>query len=197
MIRSKVLAVGVAVLVIAGGLLYFLLSSIEKAGSPPLAITIGGPFKLTAHTGQPFDSRSLAGSPYAVFFGFTNCPDICPTTLLDMTNHIAEIGAAAAKLKVLFISVDPERDTAEHLARYISNFSPQIIGLTGSADDIRKVSHSFRATYRKVETPSGYTFDHTASVFLMNANGTFVGTLSPQEPLPAQLSKLKRLVGGK
>lgn len=181
----------------ASGLLLFLVSNIEKVGTPPLAITMGGPFKLTAHTGQPFDSRSLAGTPYAVFFGFTNCPDICPTTLLDMTNHIAEIGPAAAKLKVLFISVDPKRDTPEHLARYIGNFSPQIIGLTGPQDDIRKVAHAFHASYRKVETPGGYTFDHTASVFLMNANGTFMGTLSPQEPLPAQLSKLKRLVGAK
>jgi protein SCO1/2 len=168
----------------------------DDNGRLPYSIDIGAPFVLTSHDGTTFDSRTeLAGRPYAIFFGFTNCPDICPTTLLDMTNQLSGLGPDGDRLKVLFVSVDPERDTPAHLARYLSSFDPRITGLTGPPGEIRKVAHAFRVRYRKVPSGNDYTMDHTASVFLFDAGGRFTATLDFQEPQAAQRAKLQALFG--
>lgn len=155
---------------------------------------IGGPFTLTSHEGKRFDSKMLAGKPYAIFFGFTQCPDVCPTTLLEVSNHLKALGPKADKLNFVFVSVDWERDTAQHLKAYLASFDPRIIGLTGTAQEISAITKAFRVYFEKVPTSSGYTINHTATVYLMNAQGRLVGTLNFQEPPETQLAKLKRLV---
>ncbi len=156
---------------------------------------IGGPFTLTAKDGKRFDSKSLAGKPYAIFFGFTQCPDVCPTTLLEVSNHLKTLGPKADRLNFVFVSVDYERDTPQHLKAYLESFDPRIIGLTGTAQEIAAITKAFRVFYEKVPTSSGYTINHTATVYLMNAQGRLTGTMSFQEPPENQLAKLNRLVG--
>ncbi len=185
-------AVGLAVAALAA----FALSGRLPVPSLPLAASIGGPFEMTTHTGRRLSDRDLKGKPFAIFFGFTNCPDICPTTLLDMSNHMTALGAAADRLNVIFVTVDPERDTTEHLAAYLKSFDPRIIGLSGSPEETAHIIRNYRVLVQKVPTSTSYTINHTATVFLMDAEGRFVGTLSFQEANETQIAKLKRLVGG-
>lgn len=160
-------------------------------------VTIGGPFRLKTQKGALLSNEDLKGSPFAVFFGFTHCPEICPTTLYEMSEALKQMGPEAEKLRVLFITVDPERDTSEFLATYLQSFDPRIIGLTGSVEDIAKVGKAYRAYWEKVPTGDGdYTMNHTASIFLMDADGKFVGTISYGEAQEPRLAKLRRLVHG-
>lgn len=194
-LRSVRIALWAAVAVAAGGLGLLTFGnplrnlSVDKL---PLAAQFGGPFELTAADGARFASSRLAGRPYAIFFGFTQCPDICPTTLLDMTNHLRDLGAKAERMNVVFVSVDPERDTPEHMRAYLASFDKRIIGLTGTPKEIAAVARAFRIIYEKVPTTSGYTLNHSASVLLIDSAGKFAGTLSFQEPPATQLEKLRR-----
>lgn len=169
----------------------------QNAGTKlPGAATIGGPFELTATDGTRFSSTRLAGKPYAIFFGFTNCPDICPTTLLEMTEHLKGLGDKADRLNVLFVSVDPARDTPDHLKLYLSAFDPRIIGLTGTEEEIKAVAKAYRVYYEKVPSNDGtdYTMNHTASVYLMDGTGKLVSTLSFEEPEETRQKKLENLI---
>jgi protein SCO1/2 len=160
----------------------------------PITATIDEPFTLTTAEGKPFSSEMLKGRPYALFFGFTNCPDVCPTTLLEMSNNLAALGPDADRLTVLFVTVDPERDTAEHLKSYLSAFDRRIIGLTGNAADIALVAHAYHVFYEKVATSSGYTMNHTATVFLIDRRGVLASTTNDEESEAVQREKLRRLV---
>ena len=169
----------------------------RKDGSLLGSVKIGAPFRLTTQTGRPFDSAELKGSPYVLFFGFTQCPDVCPTTLLEMTQHLQALGADADKLKVLFVTVDPERDTIQLLKDYLSAFDSRIIGLTGTPAEIAAVAGSYRAYYERVPTKDGYTMNHAASVYMMDGDGQFAGTFNFQEKSEIQRDKLRRLLGAK
>jgi protein SCO1 len=160
----------------------------------PGAAPFGGPFRLTTHEGRPYSSDSLEGRPYVIFFGFTNCPDVCPTTLLEMSNHLAALGADADRLAVLYVTIDPERDTAEHLKAYLASFDPRIIGLTGSPAEIAAVARAYHVFYEKVPTSSGYTMNHTATVYLVDAKGMLAGTTNHEESEAVQRQKLRRLL---
>jgi protein SCO1 len=163
----------------------------QAIGSP------GGSFELTDHNGRPFASSVLAGRPYAIFFGFTHCPDICPTTLLEMSNNLASLGADADRMKVIFVSVDPERDTPPRLREYLASFDPRIIALTGSEAQIAAIAKGWNAFYNKVPEDDGsYTIAHSAYVYLMDADNRLVDTLGFQESEAAQLAKLKALLAG-
>lgn len=156
---------------------------------------VGGPFKLVSHHGDMVASSDLEGKPFAVFFGFTRCPEVCPTTLWEMSEALKELGPEAEKLRVLFISVDPTRDTPEFLERYLQSFDPRIIGLTGSEEEIAQVGDAYRAFWRKVPTEDGdYTIDHTASVYMMDGNGQFVGTIFYGEQHRTRMDKLRKLL---
>ena len=179
--------------VVAGGYLY-LRSPSQSSSQFSLAPSIGGLFTLTTAEGERFSSESLNGQPYVLFFGFTNCPDVCPTTLLEMSNALAALGPDADRLTMLFVTVDPERDTAEHLKTYLSAFDRRIIGLTGSAVDIASVARAYHVFYEKVPTSGGYTMNHTATVFLMDRTGVLAGTTNHEEPEAVQLNKLRRLL---
>ena len=143
-------------------------------GSTPTAPVAAGSrvaFNLLTQHGTLFTERDIAGMPTAIFFGFTFCPDICPTTLMELTNDLAALGADGDRIKVVFVSVDPERDTQAHLKEYMSSFDPRIVAVSGSPETIAAVARAYGAKYRKVPTSSGYTFDHTAAVFLLDREG--------------------------
>nr|WP_237683929.1 SCO family protein [Pseudaminobacter soli] len=154
---------------------------------------VGGPFTLTSHKGDAVDNAKLAGKPYLVFFGFTHCPDICPTTLYELTNLMADLGPAADRLTPLFITVDPERDTQTVLAEYMTAFDGRILALRGDKAATDAAVKAFAAYYRKVPTDGGYTMDHTAGVILIDEEGRFAGTLDLHEPRENVLAKLRRL----
>jgi protein SCO1/2 len=164
-------------------------------GRPPGAASIGAPFELTAHDGSRFSSARLAGKPYLLFFGFTHCPDVCPTTLLEIGNLLAALKVPADALGVLLVSVDPERDSPAQLARYLSSFDARVIGLTGTPVEVAAVVQSHRAFSEKVPGRDGaYTVNHTASVYMFDAKGRFAGTFNYQEPEEARRAKLARLL---
>lgn len=184
----------VGLLAIAGLLIYDMRARDDGGLSEPLA-SIGGPFVLTDTDGKPFDSVSLAGKPFAVFFGFTHCPEVCPTTLNDLTLAFNELGDKANELRAVFVTVDPERDTPQALKDYLQSFDARILALTGSADEIAKVAKLYRVYYAKQPTSDGsYTMDHTALVYLMNRDGKFVGTLDFHEDPDVRVKKLEKLL---
>nr|WP_246665600.1 SCO family protein [Shinella sp. AETb1-6] len=151
-------------------------------------------FRLETVDGKPFGSADLAGRPYLVFFGFTHCPDVCPTALFELSGLLKEIGPVADRITPLFVSIDPERDTAELLKLYMTSFDPRIVALRGDAAQTRQAADAFSATYRKVETASdSYTMEHTAGLFLIRADGRLQGMLDMHEPRAVQLQKLKLL----
>jgi protein SCO1/2 len=164
------------------------------------AQTIGTPgaaFELTDHNGKVFSSTSLTGKPYVIFFGFTHCPDVCPTTLLEMSNLLGRLGADADRLQALFVTVDPERDDPEHLRAYLASFDRRIIGLTGSGAQVAAAAKGWNAFYNKVsEDGGGYTIAHSSYVYLMDRSNKLAGTMGFQESEDEQLAKLKALLAG-
>jgi protein SCO1/2 len=185
----------VAVLLIAIGVALVLRPNLGGLQvQAPFAAGIGGPFELTTHEGKRLSSTELAGTPFAVFFGFTHCPDVCPTTMLDLSNIIKQLGPDADRMRYFFITVDPERDTPEHLKLYLSNFDPRITGLVGTPAEIAAVAKAYRAFYEKVPTKDGFTYNHTALVYLMGRDGRLAGTINYREPQDVQLKKLRRLI---
>lgn len=156
--------------------------------------TIGGPFTLTDADGERFSSLSLAGRPHAVFFGFTHCPDVCPTTLARLVRLREELGSDA--FDIVFITVDPERDGPEEVGKYAALFETPIIGLTGTPEQIDKVKEQFGVFSEKSgDDPAAYNVDHTATVFLMDREGKFVSTISQEEARQPALDKLRRIAG--
>lgn len=162
---------------------------------PASTLAIGGPFSLIDTRGKVVTERDFIGKPSAMFFGYTHCPDVCPTTLLDLTELMKAMGGDADKLNVAFVTVDPARDTPAQLADYLASFDPRIRGLTGTEAEIAAIAAAYHVYYKRVSNPDGgYSMDHTASVFLMDAKGGFAGTLSFEEDAKTSLAKLERLV---
>jgi len=143
------------------------------------AAAIGGPFKLTDQNGQLRTDADFRGQYMLVFFGYTNCPDVCPTTLQMLTDAVTSLGAKAAKVTPIFITVDPERDTAKALKDYAANFTPRLVTLTGSAADIAAVAKEYRVYYAKAGEGPNYAMDHTALIYLMGPDGAYVTHYTP------------------
>ncbi len=144
---------------------------------------VGGPFELIDQTGKPRTSTDFRGKLMLVYFGFTFCPDICPTDLQAIGQTLDKLGAEADSVQPIFITVDPERDSAQHLAEYVPMFHPRLIGLTGSAEAIRKAADAYKVYYAKVDpdkpTDGYYTVDHTAYIYLMDREGNYLGFFPP------------------
>ena len=164
----------------------------EPVAGRPLPLTAMD-FRLTDHEGNEVGPETLTGKPTMVFFGFTFCPDVCPTTLSDISDWLDALGEDAEGLNVIFITVDPDRDTVEAMAEYVGYFHPAIRGWTGQADQVARAVEDFRATYERVPTEGGgYTMDHTASVFLFDATGRFVSTVDYHEAREFAVPKIRR-----
>ncbi len=157
-------------------------------------VPIGGPFELIDQNGIKVTDKTFAGKSNVIFFGYTSCPDACPTTLLDMSAWLNAIGPDADKLNVLFISIDPERDTSAHLKEYLSSFDPRIRGLTGTGEQIAAVAKEYRIYYKRIQREGGgYTMDHTAAIYLMDRAGTFVNSISLQSNEKIAIERLRQL----
>ena len=163
----------------------------------PQSLPIGRPFRLTDQRGRAVTERDFRGRPMAVFFGFTHCPDVCPTTLTDMTNLMNALGPTAERMQWVFVSVDWERDPPQAMADYLTAFDPRITGLSGTEAQIREVAQSFRVYYRRIPLEGGgYTMDHSASIFLLDGQGRFAGTVDYKESEAVALEKLRMLATG-
>lgn len=178
------------VIVVAGAF-----AALDLQRGEPEGARFGGAFSLAATTGEPFTDADLAGSPTLMFFGYSFCPDVCPTTLVEATGWRSELGLGPDDLKIVFVTVDPGRDTPEQLALYLSNFD-HVIGLTGEPASIDRIKTAYGVFSEVVGDPGSadYLVNHTASVYLLDAEGKFVGTIAWGEAREAALGKIERLM---
>jgi len=169
--------------------------SAPEGGASDYASTIGGPFRLTDQNGRTVTEQTLRGKPFAIFFGFTRCAEVCPTTLQSLAQLRKRMGTEGDKLNLVFVSLDPEHDKPADIGQYLTLFGTPIIGLTGSQAELDQIVTAYHIYYRKVPIEDGdYVIDHTATVFLIDADGRFAGTLSHDEGEAPKLQKLERLV---
>lgn len=168
------------------------LETVTDAGTAQLG---QGDYRATATDGTAFTQDSLKGQPSAVFFGFTNCPDVCPTTLGDIASWREELGDQAKDLRVFFVTVDPERDPIDTLREYVS-WVPGVIGVSGTPDEMAKVIKAFRIYARKSPSKDGsYSMDHSSTMLLFDRNGEYAGLIGYQEERSRALASLRRLLG--
>ncbi|WP_299860899.1 SCO family protein [uncultured Hoeflea sp.] len=166
----------------------------EIAGKP-----YGVPFELVDQTGAPITEAAFRGRPTALFFGFTHCPEICPTTLFELDGWLRQVDPDGGKIGAYFVTVDPERDTPELLGDYVSGVTDRVVGISGEPDRVSDVVKGFSVYAKKVPLDSGdpegeYTMDHTASVFLLDAQGRFKGTIAWGENPEIAVTKLENLI---
>lgn len=189
--RSPVLVatllIGVALVLLAGTFA----SRLTRSGPQPSSI--GGPFALVDQDGRPVTQADFLGRPSLVFFGYTHCPDVCPTTLNDMTAMLNTLGRDE-KVRALFITVDPERDTPNAMKEYLSSFDPRITGLTGTQAAVTAAERAYRVYAKKIPDPNGvdYSMDHTAVVYLMDADGRFVNALNLEQSPQAAAAEYRQ-----
>ena len=168
----------------------------EGVGSPDRQeAAFHADFELTDQTGTIRTDEDFAGQWLLIFFGFANCPDICPTTLAEVASVMDALGPDAAEVQPLFISIDPQRDTPQSLAEYVPAFSPTIVGLTGTPEQIGRTSRNFHIFYEKIEeasAPGGYTMGHSSQLFLFSPRAEFVTSWSYGTPAEEVLADLRR-----
>ncbi len=142
---------------------------------------VGGPFALVDHNGRPRTDADFRGKLLLIYFGFTYCPDVCPTDLQSMATAVDQLGPVGEAVQPLFVTLDPERDTPEHLAEYVPSFHPRLIGLTGSEVAIRQAADAYKVFYAKVpgSHPPDYSIDHSSFIYLADANGRYLGFFPP------------------
>lgn len=195
---KRVWGIGATAVAAIGMMLFVGWWQVDGPGAPepmrqrPMPLTEMA-FSLTDHEGNAVGPEALLGNPTMAFFGFTYCPDVCPTTLSDISDWLDALGDEADPLNVIFITVDPERDTVAAMAEYVSYFHPAIRGWTGPEEQIARAAEGFRAVFERVPTDDGdYAMNHTASVFLFDAEGQFVTTIDYHEPREFALPKIRR-----
>jgi protein SCO1/2 len=160
------------------------------------ASEIGGPFDMVNTKGKTVTEKNFSGKPLMLFFGFTNCPAICPGTLGDMTLWLEKLGVNAEKIQAVFVSLDPERDTVERMAEYMQAFDPRITGLTGTPEQTARIAKAYKVFYKKMPPMhgGGYMVDHSASVYLFNAQGSLVSTIDANENRVMAFAKIEKLI---
>ena len=159
----------------------------------PVPAAIGGPFQLTDQSGTTVTDKSLQGRPSLIFFGFTHCPDVCPTSLFEISEVLRAMGKDADRVNAYFVSVDPERDSMEAMKDYLSSFDPHLKGLTGDPEAIAKMLTAYRVYAKKVPLKDGdYTMDHTALTYLMDRDGKFVAPFNLNRTPEEAAADLKR-----
>lgn len=190
--RFRLILWGLVVVAALGATALFVL----KPSAKPLGVT-GKPFTLESTTGGTFTEANLKGMPSLVFFGYTFCPDVCPTTLAETVAWKQELGLGNDDLRTIFVTVDPERDTKEVLTEYLGGFDPAVIGLVGTPEQTAEAKAAFGVFSEKVDSGDEfYLVNHTASVFLINRDGSFEGTIAYGEAKDTAVAKIKRLIGG-
>ncbi|WP_029005069.1 SCO family protein [Azorhizobium doebereinerae] len=191
--RTKIIALFCA---FAAGALLLVVGVTLLMPERPVAGTtslVGGPFRLTDQDGAVVTEAALKGHPTLVFFGFTHCPDVCPTALFEISEIFRALGPDADKAQAVFITVDPERDTPEVMKSYVSSFVPQIKGFTGTPEQVEAVKKGYRVFSRKVPLADGdYTMDHTAVIYLMDKSGNFIAPFNTKRPPAEAAAELKR-----
>jgi len=179
-----------------GGLVIFLgvfLYATGQFGGGPGPSAIGGPFKLIDQDGKPLTDQDMKGKPFLVFFGYTHCPDVCPTTLFELSEVLHAMGKDADRVNALFITVDPDRDTAAVMKDYLSSFDPHLRGATGDEQAVAQVEKAYRVYAKKVPTKNGdYSMDHSAVVYLMDKDGRFVAPFNLSKRSPAEAAEALR-----
>jgi protein SCO1/2 len=190
----RILPVAIAflggLLLVFGGIVYLA----GRPGSPiaPAAAVVGGPFQLEDENGRPITDRDIKGRPFLVFFGYTHCPDICPTTLFEISQVMKALGKDADRTGALFFTVDPERDTPSTMKDYLASFDPHLHGVTGDPAAVAAALKAYRVYARKVPLKDGdYTMDHTAIVYLMDKDGRFVAPFNLQQSPQAAADQLR------
>jgi protein SCO1/2 len=181
----------VAVILLATGGYLFL------SGSQPAALTVGGPFSLIDGDGKPVTDQTWRGKYMLVYFGYTYCPDVCPTTLTNVAAALDKLGPKADQLQPLFITVDPQRDTPAVVKQYAAAFSPRLIGLTGSPAQIAAAAKEYRVYYAKHQTgpgPEDYSMDHSSVLYLMGPDGRFIAPVRADEDGPEIAATLTKLM---
>lgn len=186
-----------AVVVLSGVIAFFLFN--RSMTNDIAEAPFGTPFQLVTQNGEPITDKVLQGKPTLLFFGFTHCPDVCPTTLFEMDDLLKKVDPVKTKLQAFFVTVDPERDTPEIMKTYVSNVSDRIVGISGDPASVMDMVKGFRVYAKKVPTdeskPNGdYVMDHTASVFLLDDRGRFAGTIAYQEDPAVSEKKLENLI---
>ncbi len=160
---------------------------------------IGGPFALIDHTGKPRTDADFRGKLMLVYFGFSFCPDVCPTDLMAIGQAVDKLGSAGDAVQPLFVTVDPERDTSAHLADYVPFFHPRLLGLTGDAAQIRNAARLYRVYYAKVAIGGAaeYTVDHSGFIYLMDRDGKYLGFFPPGTPADRMAAVIKAHLSAK
>ncbi|MGO4506985.1 SCO family protein [Bradyrhizobium sp. 2TAF36] len=189
--RPLVIATAFAASLVVGLLIVFwAMGGVSKVAQPA---AIGGPFQLTDQHGNAVTDKNLKGKPTLIFFGYTHCPDVCPTSLFEISEVLRAMGKDADKVNAVFISVDPERDTPATMKDYLSSFDPHLEGLSGDPAETAKVITSYRVYAKKVPTKDGdYTMDHTALIYLMDRDGRFVSPFNMKRTPEEAAADLKR-----
>jgi protein SCO1/2 len=201
--RSPIIAICVLAMAIAVSaaiaLLWIATTPVQREAAVGNAqgTDIGGPFTLVSETGGPVTEAVLAGKPTLMYFGYTFCPEICPTTLTDMSNWITQLGPDADKLNYVFVTVDPERDTPKVMQQYVASFDKRIRGFTGTPEQIAKIAKEYRIYYKKIPSKDGsYVMDHSAIIYMMSRTGKFQGIIAYQEDDKSVMEKLRALISG-
>jgi protein SCO1/2 len=197
--KTARIAVWVAVFIIAIGLGVLTFGITRPTDTVLAQGPYGVPFTLVAQNGHPITEQAFRGKPAAVFFGYTHCPDVCPTTLFELNGWMQQVDPDGSKLNAYFVTIDPDRDTPQVMDQYVSNVSKRIIGISGPPDKVEDMAKGFRVYFKKVpvdeKDPDGdYTMDHTASVFLLDSQGHFAGTIAYQEDPDTAVKKLQNLI---
>lgn len=195
--RIVIWAAIAVVAAVLGWLVFTITASKETLNAGPFGV----PFQLVAQNGEPVTEAAFTGKPTALFFGFTHCPEVCPTTLYELNGWMEKTDPDGSKLQAYFVSVDPERDTPEILGQYITNVSRRITGISGDPAKVEAMVKGFKVYAKKVpldeKQPDGdYTMDHTASVFLLDRQGRFTGTIAYGENSDVAVKKLQNLIKG-
>lgn len=199
--KARILRIALASLVglvIAAGIAWWQVQQAERVVTTGVA-DIGGPFQLTDHTGRSVTEADFRGKHLLIYFGYTYCPDVCPTELAAMAAAVDKLGPLAERVQPLFISVDPERDTVSHLSDYVGLFHPRLVGLTGTPDQVRDVARGYRVYYAKApgseKAGNDYLMDHSSFVYLMGPDGRFIqvfpGGTTPDKMAEAITQRVK------
>lgn len=189
-------------LVVAGGLGWLvsdllvpgggtLVAGVRTLGTPQ----IGGPFALVDDTGKPRTDADFRGRLMLVYFGYTHCPDACPTALQDIADALEKLGPAADQIAPIFVTIDPERDTVQYLKGYAEQFDPKFTALTGSAEQVAAAAKAYRVYYRKATDKGDYLMDHSSIVYLMGRDGKFLTHFTPDTTPDQMADTLRKYLG--